>query len=155
MGKTRIMETVVGMFVALGIAAIFMLAMKVSNLASFSSGDGYRLVADFENVGGLKVLSPVNVGGVRVGRVVAIEYDQQEYEAVVTLEILENFDKLPSDTSASIFTSGLLGEQYISLEPGAEEVYLKNGDKIQLTQPALVMEQVIGQFLFSKAEGAE
>ena len=151
MGNNRILEIVVGIFVALGIAALFMLAMKVSNLSTLGTEDGYTVKARFENIGGLKVMSPVSVGGVRIGRVVAIDFDQQRYEAVVTMRINPDYNRLPEDTSASIFTAGLLGEQYVNLEPGAEETYLKDGDVIQLTQSSLVMEQVIGQFLFSKA----
>jgi len=151
MGNNRVIEIIVGMFVALGIAALFMLAMKVSNLSSFGADDGYTLNARFENIGGLKVMSPVSVGGVRIGRVVSIDFDQQRYEAVVTMLISSDYSRLPKDTSASIFTAGLLGEQYVNLEPGGEETYLKDGDGIQLTQSSLVMEQVIGQFLFSKA----
>jgi phospholipid/cholesterol/gamma-HCH transport system substrate-binding protein len=151
MGNNRVLEIVVGAFVALGIAALFMLAMKVSNLSTLGNDEGYTLKARFENIGGLKVMSPVSIGGVRIGRVVAIDFDQQRYEAVVAMLIDPDYNRLPEDTSASIFTAGLLGEQYISLEPGAEETYLKDGDVITLTQKALVMEQVIGQFLFSKA----
>lgn len=153
MNRIRTVEIVVGGFVALGIAALFMLAMKVSNLSSFKMENGYTLSAQFDNVGGLKALSPVNMGGVRIGRVKSIDYDQQDYRALVTFEIDSKYNRLPKDTTASIFTSGLLGEQYISLEPGADDVYLKQGDVIKITQSALVMEQVIGQFLFSKAAG--
>ncbi len=146
----------VGLFVAAGLAALFMLAMQVSNLSAMSDGEGYRLQVRFENVGGLKVRSPVTIGGVKVGRVSFIGYDQKSYEAVVELAIEQAYDRLPRDTAASIYTAGLLGEQYVALEPGGEESYLKDGDRIKLTQPALVLEQVIGQFLFSKAqEGSE
>ena len=153
MNRVRTIEIVVGGFVALGIAALFMLAMKVSNLSSFRMENGYHLSAQFDNIGGLKPLSAVNMGGVRIGRVTAIDYDQQDYRAVVTFEIDGKYNRLPKDTTASIFTAGLLGEQYISLEPGADDVYLKDGDTITITQSALVMEQVIGKFLFSKAAG--
>lgn len=148
-------EITVGMFVAAGIAALFMLAMKVSNLADFSDDVGYEVIADFENIGGLKVRSPVTMAGVRVGRVSDISLDAESYNARVTINVYSNFDNLPMDTSASIFTAGLLGEQYIGLEAGAEEEFLQDGDFVELTQPALVLEQVIGQFLFSKAEGDE
>jgi len=151
MNTTRTVEIAVGLFVAAGLAALFMLAMKVSNLSTFSNEDGYHVQAYFENIGGLKVRSPVTMGGVRIGRVSAIAYDQQRYEAVVTLAIDPQYDHLPKDTSASIFTAGLLGEQYVGLEPGGEESFLSDGDAIKLTQPALVLEQVVGQFLFSKA----
>lgn len=151
MKHTRTIEIAVGLFVAAGMAALFMLAMRVSNLSTLGSGDGYRLYAHFENIGGLKVRSPVTMGGVKIGRVAAIGYDQQAYEALVTLQIEPQYDKIPKDTSANIFTAGLLGEQYIGLEPGGDVDYLKAGDSIKLTQPALVLEQVVGQFLFSKA----
>ena len=149
--STRGIEIAVGAFIALALAAIFMLAMQVSNLSAFSNGGGYRLQALFENVGGLKVRSPVTAGGVLVGRVSAIGYDDEAYQARVTIEMNDQYRTFPTDTSASIFTAGLLGEQYIGLEPGAEEDYLQDGDEIRLTQSALVLEQVIGQFLFSKA----
>jgi len=149
--NTKVIEVTVGVFIAAGIAALFMLAMKVSNLSTFSSQGGYEITARFDNIGGLKEMSPVNAGGVRIGRVTSVEYDQKTYEAIVKMQISPEYDQLPKDTSASIFTSGLLGEQYISLEPGGETAYLKSGDQIKLTQSAIVMEQVIGQFLFGKA----
>ncbi len=156
MGNSRVVEIVVGMFVALGIAALFMLAMKVSNLSSFGAEEGYMITGRFDNIGGLKEMSAVSVGGVQIGRVKAIDFDQQRYQAIVKMVIDPVYNQLPTDTSASIFTAGLLGEQYVSLEPGAEEKYLKDGDALQLTQSALVMEQIIGQFLFSKAsEGGQ
>lgn len=149
--NNRAMEIAVGLFVALGIAALFMLAMQVSNMSSLGRGEGYVITAAFQNIGGLKVRSPVTVSGVRVGRVDAIDYDTQAYEAVVSLRIDDNYDTFPEDTSASIFTSGLLGEQYVALEPGGAMTNLKPGDRIQLTQSALVMEQIIGQFLYGAA----
>jgi phospholipid/cholesterol/gamma-HCH transport system substrate-binding protein len=147
------MEIMVGLFVAAGIAAFFMLAMKVSNLATFSDGDGYRVKAAFENIGGLQVRSPVKAGGVTVGRVAAIEYDSQTYQAKVVMQISKAFSQFPMDTSASILTAGLLGEQYVGLEPGAEEEYLKDGDSLYLTESAMVLERMIGQFLYNKASG--
>ncbi len=149
---TRTLEITVGLFVAAGIAALVMLALTVSNLASYGNGDGYEIKAHFDNIGGLKVRAPVSASGVRVGKVSHIEYDSQSYEAVVTLTIDQQFDRFPVDTAASILTSGLLGEQYIGLEPGAEEEYLKAGDKLDITQSALVLEQIIGQFLYSMAD---
>jgi len=149
--NNRTMEIGVGLFVALGIAALFMLAMQVSNMSNIGRGESYVITAAFENIGGLKVRAPVTVSGVRVGRVDAIDYDTRAYEAVVSLRIDSSYDTFPEDTSASIFTAGLLGEQYIALEPGGAVQNLKPGDRIQLTQSALVMEQVIGQFLYSSA----
>jgi phospholipid/cholesterol/gamma-HCH transport system substrate-binding protein len=144
---TRMMEILVGVFVAIGLASLFMLAMKVSNLSDFNQSGGYMISARFENIGGLKVKSPVTVSGVRVGRVVGISYDSREFNAVVTMQIEEAYNDFPIDTSASIYTAGLLGEQYIALEPGAEDDVLANGDRIEYTQSALVLENIIGQFM--------
>lgn len=156
MERVKAIEIGVGLFVAAGLAALFMLAMQVSNLSSMSNDNGYELTARFENVGGLKVRSPVSVGGVRVGRVSAIDFDMKTFEAVVHMNIGQQYDTFPKDTSARIFTAGLLGEQYVALEPGGSEEVLKAGDEIRLTQSALVLEQIIGQFLFSKAaDGAK
>ena len=149
--QSRTVEIMVGLFVAAGLAALFMLAMKVSNLASFTDQKGYELIAHFDNIGGLKVRSPVTIAGVRVGRVAAIEYDIDNYQARVHLTVDAQFNKLPVDTTASIYTAGLLGEQYLGLEPGAEEKYLQPGNEIKLTQSAVVIEQLIGQMLFNKA----
>ena len=153
--QKRMTEIAVGMFIAAGMAALVMLALKVSNLASLSGGKTYTVTARFENIGGLKVKSPVTMGGVRIGRVTHIEFDQQIYEAVVSLSISDKYKRLPKDTSAAIFTSGLLGEQYVNLEPGAEDQYLGDGDKIDLTQSALVMEKLIGQFIFNQVHDAK
>ena len=139
-----------GLFVVAGLAALFMLAMKVSNISSLNDNNGYEVTAYFDNVGGLKVRSPVTASGVTVGRVAAIHYDDKLFEALVTLKLNREYH-LPVDSSASIFTSGLLGEQYVSLEPGGSEEDLKQGDRIKITQSALILEQVIGRVLFSKA----
>mgnify|MGYP001819151802 CR=1 FL=1 len=147
--NTRTIEITVGLFVAAGMAALFMLAMKVSNLATYGGNAGYVISASFDNIGGLKVRSPVSASGVRVGQVVAIEYDSDGYEARVSMSIDPQYDKFPVDTAASIMTSGLLGEQFVGLQPGAEEEFLTAGSEIELTQSALVLEQIIGQFLYS------
>jgi len=152
--KSKI-ELAVGAFVVAGIAALFMLSMKVSNLSGFSTKDGYDLTANFENIGGLKVRAPVMMAGVRIGEVSEIALNTETFEADVVLKLGGQYKQLPKDTSAAIFTSGLLGEQYISLEPGGEEVTLQPGDKIQLSQSAMVLEQVLGQFIFNKAAGDE
>ena len=149
--QTRTIELTVGVFVALGLAALLMLAMKVSNLSRLTEGEGYHVTARFANIGGLKVRAPVTMAGVRIGRVTGIRFDEQTYEALVELTIQNQYDRLPEDTSASIYTAGLLGEQYVSLEAGAEDRFLKQGDDIRLTQSALVLERLVGQFLFSKA----
>jgi phospholipid/cholesterol/gamma-HCH transport system substrate-binding protein len=150
--RVRTIEILVGAFMAAGFVALFFLAMKVSNLSASGDGDGYRLVARFENVGSLKVRAPVTMAGVRVGRVEGIRFDTATYEAVVTLRIDQHFDTIPDDTFANIFTAGLLGEQYIGLSPGGSDVYMAEGDSFMHTQSALVLEQMIGQFLFKKAE---
>ncbi len=151
MRQTKGLETAVGLFLVAGVGALLVLALKVSNLAAFTQRAGYKVVAHFDNIGGLKVLSAVKMAGVPVGRVSAIEFDQDEYEAVVTLAIDPQYNHIPEDSTAGIFTSGLLGEQYVGLTAGGEDKYLKNGDKIKITQSAVILEQLIGQFLFRKA----
>ena len=150
--NTRNLEITVGAFVVLAILAMIMLSLKVSNLASYGGASNvYEIQAQFENIGGLKVRSPVSAGGVRVGKVADISYNNEQFTAVVTMQ-LEGSYQFPIDTSASILTAGLLGEQYVGLEPGGDEEYLVQGGELELTQSALVLEQVIGQFLFSKAQ---
>lgn len=149
--QTRTVEIWVGFFVALGLAALFMLAMQVSNLANVQTGNGYHINAKFDNIGGLKVKSPVKVGGVKIGQVSAIQYDDEIYQAIVTMTIDNQYQRLPADTSASIFTAGLLGAQYIGLEVGADEEYLADGDELFITQSAVILEQLIGQFLYNTA----
>ncbi|MBK1704821.1 outer membrane lipid asymmetry maintenance protein MlaD [Halochromatium glycolicum] len=152
MARIRLTEILVGAFMVLGFVALFFLAMRVSNLSLATAEDGYSLTAKFDNIGSLRVRAPVTMAGVRVGRVAAIGFDQETYQAVVTLRIAEQYDQIPTDTFANIFTAGLLGEQYIGLDPGASPDMLSNGDRIEFTQSALVLEQMIGQFLLSKAE---
>ncbi len=155
MAQTRTIEIWVGVFIAAGLAALFVLAMQVSNLSVMGEGGSYQLQARFENVSGLKARAPVTMGGVTIGRVGAIQFDDTTYEAVVTLNIDERFNQIPIDTAAGVYTSGLLGEKYVGLEPGGADEMLGNNDVIRLTQSSLVLEQLIGQFLFSKAtEGA-
>ncbi len=153
MPHTRAVEIAVGMFVAAGLAALFLLAMKVSNLSSFTAPQGYVLSAEFQNIGGLKVRAPVTVAGVQVGRVVGISFDNTDYEAVVRMAINPKYDKFPVDTSAAIYTAGLLGDKYVALVPGGAATFLKDGARIKLTQSALILEQVIGQYLFNRASG--
>jgi phospholipid/cholesterol/gamma-HCH transport system substrate-binding protein len=151
MDRKVLMETWVGVFVAAGFAALAMLAFKVGNLGDTEVSNPYSIKAGFDNIGGLKVRSAVTMAGVRLGRVSRITFDSERYQAVVTMNIDGRYDKIPTDTSAAILTSGLLGEQYIGLEPGGAEEYLKNGDTVRLTQSAVVLEKLIGQFLFNKA----
>ena len=153
MGTLKKLELAVGIFVALGLAAFFMLAMKVSNIAELGEDKGYKITARFENIGGLKVRAPVTLGGVRVGRVAGIDLDTRSYQAVVTLSIDPKYDQLPVDSSASILTSGVLGEQYVGLEPGGMDDHLKNGSTLKLTQSALVLEKLIGRMLTNAASG--
>ncbi|MES9944802.1 MAG: outer membrane lipid asymmetry maintenance protein MlaD [gamma proteobacterium symbiont of Ctena orbiculata] len=150
--NTRGLEITVGAFMAAGLVALFFLAMQVSNLASISASEGYEIKARFDNIGGLKVRSQVSMAGVRIGRVVDIDYDQESFEAVVTMSIDPAYSKIPDDSIAKIYTSGLLGEQYIGLDPGGSLESLQGGSELMLTQSALVLEEIIGQFLFSKAE---
>lgn len=152
--NSRAIEILVGLFMLLFLAAMLVLSMKVSNLSSLTSGEGYTLVAKFENIGGLKPRASVAASGVKVGQVSNISYDSETFEASVTLTIDAEFDSFPLDTTASIYTAGLLGEQYIGLDPGAEDDVLKNSDEITLTQSALVLERLIGQVLFSRSGGS-
>ena len=150
---TRFIEIMVGLFVVLGFLALFMLAMKVSNLSRLTDNEGYEVTAYFENIGGLKVRSPVTVSGVRVGQITSIVYDANRYEARVVMRIQEKHDYFPIDTTASIYTAGLLGEQYIALEPGAEDDVLTSGDTIEFTQSALVLEEIIGKIVVKLTSG--
>lgn len=144
----------VGLFVAAGIGALIFLALKVGNLGSFDSARTYAIVAQFDNIGGLKARAPVKSAGVVVGRVGKIDFDPQKFEATVRLD-LDGRYQFPTDTTASIMTSGLLGEQYIALDAGGEEAMLKEGDQLDLTQGAVVLEQLIGQFLYGKGDSPE
>ena len=140
----------VGVFVALGFAALLFLALKVGNLATFSTNQTYQVNAKFANIGGLKVRGPVKSAGVVVGRVADIRFDNESYEALVTMTLEVNY-QFPRDTTAKILTSGILGEQYVGLEAGGDGVMLKQGDRVRLTQSAVVLENLISQFLFNKA----
>ncbi len=140
----------VGLFVVAGLAGLLFLALKVGNLTSFSTAQTYQVNAKFANIGGLKVRAPVKSAGVVVGRVSDIRFDTESYEAIVSMNVDAQY-QFPRDTTAKILTSGLLGEQYIGLEAGGDGVMLKNGDRLRLTQSAVVLENLISQFLFSKA----
>jgi phospholipid/cholesterol/gamma-HCH transport system substrate-binding protein len=144
------MDLWVGLFVIAGIGALLVLALKVGNLGTYSADDSYRLVGNFENIGGLKVRAPVKSAGVVVGRVTDIQFSTETFDALVIMNIDSRY-QFPKDTFASILTSGLIGEQYIGLAAGGDEVALKDGDKIMKTNSALVLEEMIGKFLFSKA----
>jgi phospholipid/cholesterol/gamma-HCH transport system substrate-binding protein len=179
MQSNRTLEIWVGIFVALGFAALLMLSMKVSHLGDLFAEQGYTVTAKFDNIGGLKIKSPVKMSGVRIGRIAEIRYDDDNYQAIVTMLIDPQYDKIPYDSSAAIYTAGLLGEQYIGLTAGtgiddweddedeeldeesedsSDEVaetkyYLKDGDQLNpgLTQSAMILEQLIGQFIYNMA----
>ena len=144
----------VGFFVAVGLASLVFLALKVGNLSGSSMSDTYRLEAKFDNIGGLKVRAPIKSAGVVVGRVAEIRFDPENYVAVVRMQVDGRY-KFPRDTFATILTSGLLGEQYVGFEVGGEQEVLKDGDVIKKTQSAVVLEKLISQFMFSKAAGDE
>lgn len=153
MNKT-VLDLWVGIFVIAGIAALLFLALKVGSMNAVTSSDSYEVIARFENIGGLKSRAPVKSAGVVVGRVTDIRFDNEVYEAAVTLRLDKRY-AFPKDTTATIMTSGLLGEQYIGLEAGGDSEKLKDEDRILITQDAVVLENLIGQFLYGKAqEGA-
>ena len=149
MGSSRKIEILVGVFVVLGLAAFTVMAFNISNLSSLSSDKGYNVTAQFDNIGGLRPRAKVTLSGVGVGRVTEISYDKESFRAIVTITLNADINYLPEDTQASIYTSGLLGEQYISLEPGAEDDVLKEGSTLTLTQSAVVLEEVIGKLMVS------
>lgn len=153
--QRQLVEVIVGLFVIAGVIALLFLSLKVSNLNSVGVTDPYQVSAQFDNIGSLKVRAPVTMAGVTVGRVNEILLDSDSYQARVVMDISGEYKKLPVDTSASINTQGLLGEQFVSLEPGGQQKYLVNGDRIRLTQSAVVLENLIGQLLFSNSQGAK
>jgi phospholipid/cholesterol/gamma-HCH transport system substrate-binding protein len=153
MNKT-VLDLWVGLFVIAGIAALLFLALKVGSMNTVNTTDSYEVVARFENIGGLKARAPVRSAGVVVGRVTDVRFDNETYEAAVTIRLDKRY-AFPKDTTAAIMTSGLLGEQYIGLEAGGDSQKLKDKDRIIITQDAVVLENLIGQFLYGKAqEGA-
>ncbi|GKT12485.1 MAG: phospholipid/cholesterol/gamma-HCH transport system substrate-binding protein [Thiomicrorhabdus sp.] len=151
--QTKI-EIWVGTFVLMSLIALAAIAFQVSNFSGWKEKPTYEVSALFENIGGLKVRAPIKLSGVVIGRITAIEIDRSSYKARVNMAIDEGFNELPYDTSASILTSGLLGDQYIGLEPGGDEEFLEQGSEIEMTQSAIVLEELIGQFLvkFSDSE---
>jgi phospholipid/cholesterol/gamma-HCH transport system substrate-binding protein len=145
----RTIETLVGLFVLAAILALMVLAFKVSGLTSFFKGEGYNITASFDDIGQLKVRAPVKMGGVTVGEVTVIGLDPKTYRAVVTMRIKGSMNEIPDDSSATIYTAGLLGDNYITIAPMYSKSYLKEGSEIQDTHPAIILEKLIGQFLFS------
>ncbi len=143
-------DTLVGLFVASGIIGLFFLAMQISNLGSFVDEDTFTVTAHFQNSGGLKIKSPVSMAGVKIGQVSRISLDT-DHRAKVEMKIQARYTNIPSDTTASIFTAGLLGEQYVNLEPGGLDDNLTDNSEIDITQSAIILEQALGQFLFKKS----
>lgn len=149
------LELGTGLFVLLGIGALFFLATQTTNLNTLQQGQTYRVSASFGNVGGLKQGAPVALAGVTIGKVTKIALDPKTLEAVVTMQIMTRYDEIPTDSSASIQTRGLLGDQYIGITPGGSLKSLKNGDTIHFTQSAIVLENLISQFMFNKGSGSK
>jgi phospholipid/cholesterol/gamma-HCH transport system substrate-binding protein len=148
--KKQSLDIWVGLFVALGLLALLFLALKAGNMSAFTFEPTYQVSAKFDNIGGLKPRAPVKSAGVVVGRVSEIRFDDQSYQATVIMNLEERY-KFPKDSSAKILTSGLLGEQYIGLEAGGDEAMIVGGSKLTQTQSAIVLENLLGQFLYNKA----
>ena len=151
----KIIEISVGLFVSIAIAALFFLALQVSNYSDLQDNGSYTVIAHFENAGGLKSKALVSMAGVPIGRVADISFDSDNYDALVKIRIDARYNNLPSDTSASILTAGLLGDKYIGLTPGGLDEFLQDGDTIELTQSALVLERLISKFLFNSSDDNE
>ena len=152
METTRTQELGTGLFIFLGFAALLFLATQTTDLDEYVDDAGYRVTARFQDVAGLKARAPVTMAGVNIGRVESIEFDGEQLDAVVTLRIASRYDHIPDDSDASIFTAGLLGSKYVGIGPGGSETYLKDQSSIEITQSALILEQLVGKFLFSQAE---
>ena len=151
MRQSRAIDVSTGLFVLLGLAAIIFLVTQISNREISLRDDSYRVQARFENIGGLKVGAPVSMSGVRIGRVEAVGFDMDEFKAVVTLRIDGHYDRIPNDSDASIYTAGLLGGQYVGISPGGSDESLRDGDRIEFVQDAVVLENLISKYLFSQA----
>ena len=154
MRRTFGLEIGTGLFVLLGIGALFFLAIETTNMNSLNTGSTYAVHAEFSDVGGLKQGAAVSLAGVRIGRVTSITLDPKSLEAEVTMRIEDRFNQIPTDSSASIQTKGLLGDQYIGISPGGSLKSLKNGDTIHFTQSAIVLENLISQFMFNKSSSS-
>jgi phospholipid/cholesterol/gamma-HCH transport system substrate-binding protein len=149
MQQTRTVELGTGLFVLLGLSALFFLTTQTTGNKTFSDGDSYSVTARFENVGTLKVRAPVSMSGVTIGRVTAIEFDPVGLQAKVTFVIDRKYDQIPDDSDAAIQTSGMLGSQYIGIQAGGSDTSLKEGSEIEFTQSAIVLENLISKYLFS------
>ena len=149
MRQSRTVELGTGLFVLLGLSALLFLTTQTSNLGSYFGGAGYNVTARFTNIGGLAIRAPVTMAGVTIGRVESIEFDSQQFKAIVTLRLAPGYDEIPEDSDASILTSGLLGGQYIGLNPGGSPDSLRDGSEIEITQSAIVLEDLIGKYLLT------
>ena len=147
MQQTRSVEIGTGLFIFLGLAAVFFLTTRATGLSSQLDENAYEVFARFDNVGSLKDRAPVSMSGVTIGRVTSVEFDPQRLEAVVTMKINSKYDQIPDDSDASILTSGILGSQYVGLQAGGSDMYLEDGSEILFTQSAIVLENLIGKFL--------
>lgn len=154
MGQNKTVEFATGLFIFLGILALFFLITQTTNIDAYGS-EGYTVTARFSNIGSLKERAPVALSGVTIGRVGKIDVDPERLDAVVTFTINSRYDKIPADSSASILTAGLLGEKYIGIEPGGDLENLRDGDEILFTQSAVVLENLISKYLFDQASGGE
>jgi len=155
MQQTRSVELGTGLFVMLGMAALFFLTTQTTGSNDFSASEAYEVTARFENVGSLTDRAPVSMSGVTIGRVTSVEFDPRGLDAVVTFVIDSRFDEIPDDSDASILTAGLLGSQYIGLQPGGSDLYLEEGSEIQFTQSAIVIENLISKYLFNQGSDSE
>lgn len=148
MASTPAREIGAGLFILLGFAALFFLATQTTNIESYVDDSGYIITARFQDIAGLKVRAPVSMAGVTIGRVERIAFDPERLEALVTMRIAAGFDRIPDDSDASILTAGLLGSKYVGIGPGGSETYLHNNSEIELTQSAIVLENIVGKMLF-------
>jgi phospholipid/cholesterol/gamma-HCH transport system substrate-binding protein len=155
MQNTRAVELGTGLFVFMGILALFFLTTRVATFDALAGADSYELTARFDQIGTLKTRSPVSISGVQIGRVTAIDFDIDRLEAVVRMRIVSQYDRIPNDSDASILTAGILGGQYIGLQPGGAEEYFQDGDEIAFTQSAVVLEQLISRYLFGQGDRGE
>jgi len=155
MESTRTRELGTGLFIFLGFAALLFLATQTTDLDEYGGDEGYRVTARFDDVAGLKVRSPVTMAGVNIGRVESIIFDNDQLDALVTLRIKSRFNRIPDDSDASILTAGLLGSKYVGIGPGGAETYLVDKSQLEITQSAIVLEQLVSKFLFSQAEKGE
>jgi phospholipid/cholesterol/gamma-HCH transport system substrate-binding protein len=150
MQQTRAVEVGTGLFVLFGVGALFFLTTQTTGGDNFSAEETYQIEARFENVGSLKSRAPVSMSGVTIGRIKDVSFDAESLEAVVVFVIDSQYDQIPDDSDASILTAGLLGSQYIALQAGGSDSYLENGSEIMFTQSAIVLENLIGKYLFNR-----